>query len=201
MGSDDGGSDEKPVHEVCFDTPFWIDRYEVTNEQYGSIGCEDWSSAPDEPRNCVSWFNARDFCERRDARLPTEAEWEYAARGPDSLTYPWGNDFIGENVVYGSNSNNHTANVGSKPAGASWVGAMDMSGNLWEWTNSLYMDYPYNDGDGREQDTGSRTDVRRVLRGGSFYGGTDLLRAAGRDGFSPSFVYDKLGFRCARSFE
>jgi formylglycine-generating enzyme required for sulfatase activity len=201
MGSDDGGSDEKPVHEVCFDAPFWIDRYEVTNEQYGSTGCETYSSAPDEPRNCVDWYDAHDFCEGRDARLPTEAEWEYAARGPDSLTYPWGNDFIGENVVYGSNSNNHTANVGSRPAGASWVDAMDMSGNLWEWTNSFDEDYPYNADDGREQDTGDRTNVFRVLRGGSFYFDADAARAAYRYSDFPNSGDGGYGFRCARSFE
>lgn len=86
--------DEKPAYEVCFDVPFWIDKYEVTNAQYASTGCTDWSSEPQQPRNCVTWFEARDFCAGRDARLPTEAEWEYVARGPDGLVYPWGNTYI-----------------------------------------------------------------------------------------------------------
>jgi formylglycine-generating enzyme required for sulfatase activity len=91
---------EQPASQVCFDEPFWIDKYEVTNAQYGSTGCEDWSSEPDQPRNCVSWFDTRDFCAARDAHLPTEAEWEYAARGPDALVYPWGNEWNSQLAVW-----------------------------------------------------------------------------------------------------
>jgi formylglycine-generating enzyme required for sulfatase activity len=199
MGSDNGESDEQPVHEVCFDEPFWIDKYEVTNDQYGSVGCESWSSEPDQPRNCVDWFEASDFCEARNARLPTETEWEYAARGPDALVYPWGNEYnaalvIGEDdPTYGDTS---TAPVGSRPGGASWVGALDMSGNLWEWTSSLKEDYPYDETDGRE-DLANRSYVR-FLRGGSFLNFQYDLRAADRLVYDPDYVSLIVGFRCVR---
>ncbi len=200
MGSDDGDDDEKPIHEQCFNEPFWINKYEVTNAQYGSVRCEQWSSDPDQPRNCVSWFDAQDFCEARGGRLPTEAEWEYAARGPDSLVYPWGNDFIAENVVYYDNAD-RTAAVGSRSGGVSWVGALDMSGNVWEWVSSLYQDYPYDAKDGRERDTGSSTDVNRVLRGGVWNTSESyFLRAASRDAIYPSYILNN-GFRCARDVD
>ncbi|MBZ0280686.1 MAG: formylglycine-generating enzyme family protein [Anaerolineae bacterium] len=147
----------------------------------------------------ITWFEARDFCALRGGHLPTEAEWEFAARGPDGLTYPWGDDFIPENVVYRENSNNQTADVGSRPAGASWVGALDMGGNVWEWVNSLYQPYPYDADDGREDL--NRTDVSRVVRGGSFFYDTVDLRAANRSGNDPSYRYGFAGFRCARSLE
>ncbi len=214
MGSENGESDERPVREQCFDEPFWMDKYEVTNEQYGSVGCSQYSSEPDQPRNCISWFEARDYCESRGARLPTEREWEYAARGPDNLVYPWGDTYdaalvIGaDDSVYGSNK---TAPVGSRLEGISWVGALDMSGNLWEWTNTIYgvydfnqsdfvslFAYPYNSEDGRERDSEERTDVR-VLRGGSFINSSLDLRAAFRSWGNPNFEYIYFGFRCARS--
>ena len=122
MGSSDGKADEAPVHEVCFDAPFWIDVYEVTNAQFGTSGQFD---GDDRPREMMNWQRALAYCQSRGARLPTEAEWEYAARGPDSLIYPWGNAFIADNVVYFLNSENRTWDVGSRPQGVSWVGAYD----------------------------------------------------------------------------
>ncbi|MGJ3240769.1 MAG: SUMF1/EgtB/PvdO family nonheme iron enzyme [Anaerolineae bacterium] len=202
MGSERGETDEQPTHEVCFDQPFWIDRYEVTNEQYGSIGCEQSSSDPDQPRNCVSWFDAVSHCESRGAWLPTEAEWEYAARGPDSLVYPWGNTYNAENVIgtndpeYGGRS---TAPVGSRAEGASWVGAMDMSGNIWEWTSTIYEDYPYDEADGREDLADENS--QRVLRGGSFVITASYLRSADRNRSRPTSEIIGFGFRCARSYE
>ncbi|MBL8165612.1 MAG: SUMF1/EgtB/PvdO family nonheme iron enzyme [Anaerolineae bacterium] len=202
MGSDKGSTDEQPTHEICFEQAFWIDKTEVTNAQYGSASpeCSEWSSAPDQPRSCVTWFEARDFCQSRDARLPTEVEWEYAARGPDSRVYPWGNDYDAALVIgyddpdYGGRS---TAPVGSRPGGASWVGALDMSGNLWEWVRSAYQDYPYRADDGRED--ANRTDVSRVVRGGSFGDSSVGLRAADRYWLGPDLEGGSYGFRCARS--
>ncbi len=190
------GSDEQPIHEICFDEPFWIDKYEVTNQQYGSSG--RWSG-DGLPRESVTWLEASDFCEARGAQLPTEAEWEYAARGPDSLVYPWGNEFVADNAVYGSNSGGVTATVatvGSRPGGASWVGALDMSGNVWEWTSTIYNDftYPYDATDGREN---ADAIADRVVRGGSFLTSSLNLRAASRYRYFVDYVNFNVGFRCA----
>lgn len=211
IGSNNGENDEKNGNEVCFDEPFWIDKYEVTNAQFGSIAdeasCDEVSFEQEQPCNCISWFDARDFCERRDSRLPTEAEWEYAARGPNELVYPWGNEFVEDNVIYGGSpqyGSTKTAPVGSRLAGASWVGALDMSGNVWEWTNSLFEGYPYDATDGRERDTGDSTAVRRVLRGGSLTNTAFHVRAASRTSANPDsffYPYTSRGFRCARSVD
>lgn len=198
---------EQPIHEQCFDHPFWIDKYEVTQAQFRRLGGKQATassfSGDARPVERITWFEARDFCALRDARLPTEAEWEYAARGPDSLIYPWGNTWNANNAVWYSSSAQETADVGSIPAGISWVGALDMSGNVWEWTNSLYESYPYDANDGRERDTGDSIEVRRVFRGGAwYYDNSDGLRAPNRNWNAP-FDRDDLygGVRCARSYE
>ncbi len=123
MGSDDGDDNETPVHRQCFDEPFWIDRYEVTTVQYNGQG------NPERPRGTVTWTESLAHCQSRVGRLPTEAEWEYAACGPDSLVYPWGNEFISDNVVYEGNASG-IASIGSHVGGVSWVGAFDMAGNM-----------------------------------------------------------------------
>jgi formylglycine-generating enzyme required for sulfatase activity len=215
--------DEQPQHTQCFDEPFWIDRYEVTNELYGSIGCEVSSSKPDQPRNCINWFDAKSFCESRSARLPTEAEWEYATRGPDSLIYPWGDMFDGS-IVNSCDTNckeiSHdsawddgymaSAPVGSYSASQSWIGAMDLSGNLYEWTstqhsifdndgNRLPIAYPYIAEDGRENE--SDITGTRVLRGGSWIDAGWNLRASFRLNNLPFVEWEHYGFRCTRDFE
>ncbi|MGB1286409.1 MAG: formylglycine-generating enzyme family protein [Aggregatilineales bacterium] len=203
MGSDRSDSDEQPVHEVCFDDAFWIDKTEVTNEQYGSVSdgtlCMEYSSHPDQPRNCVNWFDAQDFCEARGGRLPTEAEWEYVARGTDSLVYPWGNTWLSDSATYSGNSSGITSVAVSRPDGASWVGALHMSGNAWEWTGSLYKSYPYNKNDGRE--TEDNTDDAHVMRGGSFFSTSDSLRAASRFSYLPADSFNSNGFRCMQDVE
>jgi formylglycine-generating enzyme required for sulfatase activity len=201
MGSADGASDEKPVKQQCFDKPFWLDKTEVTNAQFEQFkgqaaGASRWTD-PQRPRETITWFEARDFCAQRGARLPTEREWEYAARGPDNLKYPWGNDFVADHVVYDQNSNRQTANVGSRPTGASWVGALDMSGNVWEWVSTIYKPYPYDADDGRDSNT--YTNSARGLRGGSWNGSDLDLRAANRFGDDPSIQINLNGFRCALS--
>jgi hypothetical protein len=179
--------------QQCFNEPFLIDVYEVTNQQYGSEG--DFSG-DNRPRDSLTWFEARDFCLSRDTRLPTEAEWEYAARGPDGLIYPWGNNFAADNVVFGDNSDEQSAEVGSKPEGISWVGAMDMSGNLREWTSSIYQDYPYDPDDGRENDSDDTS--ARVLRGGAWFNNEFEVSAAWRAGDPPAAgAFNHFGFRCA----
>mgnify|MGYP001331296317 CR=1 FL=1 len=196
-------ADEKPVHEICFDQPFWIDRTEVTQAQFRQFGGKTsffaYFTGDSLPRECITWFEARDFCALRGARLPTEAEWEYAARGPDSLIYPWGNKFMADNVVYGGKSTKQTAPVGSRPDGISWVGALDMSGNVREWTTTIYQPYPYKADDGRESTADMNSS--RVERGGSWLDAEYNVRATDRFKEPPDYRNGDLGFRCARSYE
>jgi tRNA A-37 threonylcarbamoyl transferase component Bud32 len=197
MGSEDGDGNETPVHEQCFDEPFWIDVYEVSRAQYGS---DETSPDANRPQASVSWFDAYAYCQNRGARLPKEAEWEYVARGPDDLRYPWGDEFVADYVVYVGNSNQSMA-VDGNPEGASWVGALAMSGNIYEWVNSIYDDYPYRVTLDREASGVSDSSSLRVIRGGSWvtdnpYG----LRAANRAKLRPDASNITLGFRCARSY-
>lgn len=184
-------ADEKPAHRVTLSRPFHLGMFEVTQAQWEAVmgsspydrstgarsnpffelpGMAERVRKPDNPVT-VSWNEAQEFLRRLNLkeghqryRLPTEAEWEYAARGPDSLLYPWGSEMVADNLVFDQNSNNETADVGSKPGGVSWVGAYDMSGNVFEWTSTIYRPYPYDAADGRENpdDTASP----RVYRSG-----------------------------------
>ncbi len=194
MGSDDGRRDERPASELCFDQAYYIGRTEVTNAQFGSQGN---FAGDNRPRENLPWIEARDFCASKGMRLPTEAEWEYAARGPSNLHYPWGDEFIVDNAVVDSNSNNETADVGSRPAGASWVGALDMSGNVFEWVSSIYARYPYDGADGRENP--DDTELPRVFRGGVNtyidFGASAHTRFNMPPGDRDWFI----GFRCALS--
>lgn len=195
MGSDDADQDERPENQQCFDEPFWIDRTEVTNQHYGSSGI---FAGDNRPRDSVTWNEAQEFCLNRDSRLPTEAEWQYAARGPDSLTYPWGNRFIEDNVVYGFTANDQTAEVHSRVEGVSWVGALHMSGNVWEWMSTIYRDYPYSATDGREDEQDTTSD--RVILGGSWSLNADNVRVAERYYYPPDTRMNDVGFRCLRDY-
>lgn len=203
MGTANLDSDERPVHEQCFEAPFWIDKYEVTQAQFAAFNGEKANPngfiGEDRPVERITWFEARDFCEqRRGIRLPTEAEWEYAARGVDGLIYPWGNDFIGRNVVYAGNASVYSLNVGSRARGVSWVGAHDMSGNVWEWVSSAYVAYPYTL-DTHEIDN---TEIARVVRGGAWdYNDSGIFRSANRSSLRPIFELNNRGFRCARALD
>ncbi len=197
--------EEKPPHRVCFDEPFWIDRTEVTNGQFAAFNGQAaadsrWTGAQ-RPREQITWTEAAAFCESRGARLPTEAEWEYAAGGPDSWEYPWGDEFVSDNVVWSENAGGQTADVGSKPDGVSWVGTWDLSGNVWEWAADWYEgDYYRTLEDGAVNPTGPASGESRVFRGGSWpdnYSGG--FRAAFRSGTPPDAWSDHVGFRCARS--
>lgn len=187
---------------LCFDEPFWIDRYEVTQTQYdrfdGLAERTPSNTGPDYPVENVSWREAMNFCVRRGARLPTEAEWEYAARGPEGWVYPWGNQFEAGYLTHLDNPT-QTMPVGSRPANASWVGAYDMSGNVWEWTSSQYQPYPYDKLDGRE---GYRDLVNyRVVRGGSWRESEPSTFAGfGRGDLAPNGYYTSVGFRCVRDY-
>ena len=166
MGSQTGSSDERPVHEVCFERPFWIDLTEVTNAQFENLGgratVHSTGTDPQQPRDGATWVEVNAYCLDRDARLPTEAEWEYAARGPAGRAYPWGNEFVMNNAVgYGI----ETLDVGSQPDGASWVGALDLSGNVWEWVSDWFGPYT---AEKQINSTGPDSGSIRVLRGGSY---------------------------------
>ena len=201
--------DEKPAHQQCFAEPFWIDVYEVTNGQYGSY---DVRRGDDLPRDYISWFDSASHCESRGKRLPSEAEWEYAARGPDSLLFPWGNEFDGSRLNFCDRNSSSpgadmswddgyalTGPVGSYPGGVSWVGALDMAGNLWEWTSGLPYDYPYRADDGREVGADVDSSSFRTLRGGSWVDNAFALRSANRNRHSPVDQTTIFGFRCAGS--
>ncbi len=195
MGSAIGSDREVPVTQQCIDEPFWIDRYEVTNAQYHFTN-PAWANDI-LPRVQVTWVDAWEFCKLRDGelRLPTEAQWEYAARGPDGLTFPWGNEFVKDNLAY-RGSVNHTVEVNSYPNGVSWVGAFNMSGNVLEWTSTLYRDYPYDANDGRELLTAGT----HVLRGGSINEDEFDQRSAARLGADAGNMNFNIGFRCARPY-
>ncbi len=197
MGSENFGTDERPVNRQCFNESFWIDRTEVTNAQYGSEG---HFKGDNRPRDSVTWVEARDFCYSRGARLPTEREWEYAARGPDSFVFPWGNDYVPNNAVIKGNSDNQSADVGTRLGDVSWVGALDFSGNLREWVNTLSHEfrfpYPYNSSDGREDST--ITNRLRVIRGGVYYFDS-AMHTSERGNYAATIDSTAIGFRCARS--
>lgn len=210
--------EEQPVHQLCFDDPFWIDVTEVTNMQFrafdAKVGRNSSTTGDQYPRERITWFEAVQFCELRGARLPTEAEWEYTARGPDALVYPWGNAFDGMLLNFCDancdeawadkdvdDGHPHTAPAGTYPGGASWVGALDMSGNVWEWANSIHLPYPYDATDGRETDGQSNGDSERVLLGGSWSSTRDGVRAANRYKGDPTGGSDEVGFRCLRDYE
>jgi formylglycine-generating enzyme required for sulfatase activity len=178
-------------------------RVQVTNAQFETFGGEagqssNWTEG-NRPYERISWTESEAFCNLRGARLPTEAEWEYAARGPDNLVYPWGDDFVADNVVYGSNSDSRTWDAGSKPGGVSWVGAYDLSGNVLEWVNDWY-DSDYYASSPESNPQGPDTGDYRVLRGGSWTGSKLHVRAADRDRINPSLVSSDFGFRCALSY-
>lgn len=195
MGHAEGRRDERPAHQVCIESPFWIDRTEVTSGQFGQEG---HFAGENRPRENIPWFEARDYCIGRGGRLPTEAEWEYAASGPDNYLYPWGNDLVDSYLVFDRNAI-EPAEVGSRPQGASWVGALDMAGNVFEWVSSIYAPYPYDAGDGREDPNDSTS--YRVYRGGvgSYidYGASTAKRFRARPDSRDWYV----GFRCTRTAE
>ncbi|MHB8626306.1 MAG: SUMF1/EgtB/PvdO family nonheme iron enzyme [Aggregatilineales bacterium] len=203
MGSVSGDADEQPITPLCFDKAFWLDQYEVSQAQFNHFG--GYAANPpgfpgdNRPVENITWAEAISYCGVRGAGLPNEAQWEYAARGPDNLVYPWGNVFFPDRAVFADNANSQPADVGSKPGGKSWVGALDMSGNVWEWTSSRYKPYPYNADDGRELPDNNPGDLR-VVRGGAWDYGAQSARGSARNGLDPSTTNGDVGLRCAQDY-
>ncbi len=238
MGSDDENAKrtfegrsypEIPVNTVYLDG-YWIDKYEVSNSQYklcveagacqppldsrshtrdNYFGNPEYSNYP---VIWVSWYKARTYCEWTGRRLPTEAEWEKAARGTDGRKYPWGNEplsgeranfcdincpFDYANELY-NDGYADTSPVGNYPAGASPYGVMDMSGNVWEWTGTIIKPYPYDPSDGRENLDAPTVD-ERAWRGGPWKNSAWWMRSTVRYRSVPWYSWETLGFRCASS--
>jgi ribose/xylose/arabinose/galactoside ABC-type transport system permease subunit/formylglycine-generating enzyme required for sulfatase activity len=210
MGSDTGIEDEAPAHEV--DLPaFEIDKFEVTNADFAQFleatgyqtdaeregRTKNWQSAAEGKDNhpvvFVSWNDAVTYCQWAGKRLPTEAEWEKAARGTDGRMYPWGNEWDASKANVKDTGLRGTACVGSFGAGASPYGVEDMAGNVWEWTADWYEAYPGSDY--QSDYFGQRF---RVLRGGAWFETADFVRTTVRNANSEKAANDDLGFRCAR---
>ena len=222
---DDEDEDSRPRHEVLLPA-FKIGRYPVTNAQYRRFAeatGRRWDSKIGlnaERSNCpaaeMTWHDARVFCEwltiewRKQGkiatdevvRLPTEAEWEKAARGADERAYPWGNNWDKDNCNTSESGLGKTSAVGMYPSGASPYGCLDIAGNVREWTSSLWgkefskldFKYPYRFDDSREN-LEAGDEVLRVLRGGSWGGIQHLARCSFRYWYSPFDRFDLFGFR------
>lgn len=214
-------SREAPEHMVTV-TGFRLDRIEVTNDRYrlcaGTGACEvpavcggteaDYEdpNVADHPVVCVDWGEASAYCEWAGGRLPTEAEWEYAAAGPDGRDYPWGDEFgaAATNYCDAGCRESHadpvfadgferTAPAASLPGDVSWSGALDLGGNVAEWVGDWLGDYP----PGPVADpTGSADGAERVIRGGSWKSPAVYSRTTLRAGADPRTRLSNLGFRC-----
>lgn len=222
-----GQRDEGPIHTVFLDA-FWIDKTEVTNEMYAAflnaqgnqqeegvvwlaiddkdayIEVEDGvfkpkDGADEQPVTEVTWFGADAYCKWAGRRLPSEAEWEKAARGEQSGQYPWGNE---DPLPFRLNFDQQISNripVGSYPQGASPYGALDMAGNVEEWVND-WFDPAYYRNSPQQNPLGPGQPRRdRVLRGGSWYDNANDVRSTYRNKALPTNAVDDRGFRCAMS--
>jgi formylglycine-generating enzyme required for sulfatase activity len=211
MGSSSGAADEGPEHAVEIST-FWIDKYEVTTSAYASCvetgtcaangttaGCNSLANdRAEHPVNCVNWQQAATYCLWAQKRLPTEAEWERAARGDDGRTFPWGDDNPNRDLLNYNNIVGSTTAVGSYPLGVSYFGLHDMGGNVQEWTGDFYAaDYYSNSPASNPQ--GPSEGTLRVVRGASWKLGIpqEVLTTTVRFAFVPGNGDPSLGFRCA----
>jgi formylglycine-generating enzyme required for sulfatase activity len=211
MGANDGNDNEKPLHEVDLDG-YWIGKYEVTFAQYDRYcgetgkenpGDEGWGRE-NRPVINVSWDDAAAYCRWLSQKtglkfqLPTEAQWEKAARGSRGFQYPWGNDFDKTKCNSYESRLDKTMPVGSFPSGKSPYGCMDMAGNVWEWCADWY-DNDYYKNSPSKNPPGPAHGSARVLRGGSWIGVAPFCRAAFRAHYLPAFRDDFVGFRLLRS--
>jgi formylglycine-generating enzyme required for sulfatase activity len=202
-----------PAHEVFLDA-FWIDKYEVSNAQFAQCVEEGACSQPFQPysfsRNeyygnsqydhypvsSVSWYQANEYCHWAGGRLPTEAEWEKAARGTAGGYFPWGNKTPSSELANFEWAIGDTLRVGLYPEGISPYGALDMAGNVWEWVSDWWGYYDSNQAD---NPIGPTSGDYRVIRGGAWDSDTIRLLTAFRNGDSPEYAGFYVGFRCAKS--
>jgi eukaryotic-like serine/threonine-protein kinase len=219
MGSADtdalANRDEKPQHTVSLNA-FWIDQTEVTNSMYRLCvddgGCNAHGSSNSATRDAysgspsyvnypviyVSWDDATKYCSWAGRRLPTEAEWEKAARGEEGQIYPWGSNAPDANLLNFNLNVGDTTEVGNYSNGMSPYGAFDMAGNVWEWVNDWYSDSYYSSSP-TENPQGLDLGQAKVLRGGSWSNPDNSVRAADRGWNGPSARHPGIGFRCALS--
>jgi len=209
MGSDAAAEyapepDEAPQHRVSVGA-FRIGRVPVTNAEYAVFVAASGHPAPSHwpggaptagqeshPVTYVSWQDARAFCTWAGGFLPSEAQWERAARGDDGRAWPWGNEApTADRATFAFSE---ASAVGLRSAGASPFGALDLAGNAWEWTTSAYRGYPYDAADGREDD---RSSEQRVVRGGAYSHGPGEIRCSYRHGMLPGAIDHYVGFRLA----
>jgi formylglycine-generating enzyme required for sulfatase activity len=198
---------EKPARTVTLGA-FWIDQFEVTNAQYGafrsatryrapSLWRDPRFGGPNQPVVAVTWQDAQEYCRWAGKRLPTEAEWEKAARGTDGRVFPWGNERFSEaraQVVQGQ-----TSDVGQHPSGASPYGAHDLAGNVWEWVQDWYDGNAYEKDPGATNPKGPPIGGEKVLRGGSWWERDPSgVRVTARHHQPPDRTHNNVGFRCAR---
>jgi ribose transport system permease protein len=210
MGSDTGAEDEAPAHQVDL-SAFEIDVFELSNADFAQFveatgyqtdaekegRTRNWRDAAEGKDNhpvvFVSWNDAVAYCQWIGKRLPTEAEWEKAARGTEGRTYPWGEEWAPSFANVKETGLRGTAAVGSFGSGASPYGVEDMAGNVWEWVADWYQAYP--DSDYQSDYFGQRF---RVLRGGAWFDTADFVRTAVRNANTETAASDEIGFRCAR---
>jgi formylglycine-generating enzyme required for sulfatase activity len=195
-------NDEEPRHAVTLTKPFELMVTEVTVKTYRAVVSEvepqpPWSTTPEHPIVIVTWDEASAYCEAIGGRLPTEAEWEYAARGGrDGAIYPWGDDApVAEpHSAKGAVFENDRA-LPVKTFGPNGYGLFDMAGNVWEWTadaSTLYTE------DARTDPAGALTGSTRIVRGGAFADDSSNLRVSNRTPNQQGRVNVNVGFRCAR---
>ncbi|MEI7990172.1 MAG: SUMF1/EgtB/PvdO family nonheme iron enzyme, partial [Chloroflexota bacterium] len=216
MGSNDGDSDEKPQHKVYLDG-YWMDKTEVTNAMYQKCvadgSCKDPvggkasathtdyygnSQYANYPVINVDWNQAQAYCKWAGGRLPSEAQWEKAARGEDGRKYPWGDGAPDSSLLNYNQNVGDTTEVGKYPSDASPYGIMDMSGNVWEWVNDWY-DENYYKNLPQKNPMGSDSGEYRGLRGGSWVNEAWVVRGANRSWNLPGYRnHYYVGFRCAR---
>ncbi len=214
MGNDYAQEDEKPEHEVCVDD-FFMDKFEVTQARWEKMTGYNPSKivGPEFPLEQINFVEIQEFLNKSNGqcRLPTEAEWEYAARGGADSRYYWGNMMDESYAWYEDNSKETTHPVGQKLPNQ--YGLYDMMGNVWEWTNDWYE--PYYQIREKQNPQGPETGEYKVIRGGAFDSSAGALRITNRIWLHPknrvfpkvttygqivNEVYNYIGFRCAKSF-